>query len=73
MANVTISNASPGDLVLPSGTLVPAGGDTQIDADAWAEAQKHPVVKAWMDEGRLAKAKAEAPADAEAKGGKAKG
>lgn len=75
MAKVTISNASTGDLILPNGALVPAGGDAQIDADAWAEAQKHPVVKAWIDEGRLSKgtAKAEAPADAEAKSGKAKG
>lgn len=55
MAKVTISNASTGDLILPNGALVPGGGDAQIEADAWADAQKHPVVKAWLDEGRLSK------------------
>lgn len=76
MSKITIVNGSRGDLILPSGAAIRAGGETQIDADVWAESQKHPVVKAWVDDGWLAEvatnADAAAGADAPAKG-KAKG
>lgn len=44
-----ISNTSLGDRILPNGTLIPARGTADVDSADWADAQKHQVVKAWLD------------------------
>ena len=50
----TLKNAYTGDLILPDGTAVRRSGPVvPIAGDTWAKMLKHPVVKAWVDEGRI--------------------
>ena len=50
----TLKNAYTGDLILPDGTAVRRNGPVvPIADDTWAKMLKHPVVKAWVDEGRI--------------------
>ena len=51
----TLKNAYTGDLILPDGTAVRRNGPVvPIADDTWAKMLKHPVVKAWVAEGRIA-------------------
>ena len=51
----TLKNAYTGDLILPDGTAVRRNGPVVgVADDTWAKMLKHPVVKAWVDEGRIA-------------------
>ena len=50
----TLKNAYTGDLILPDGTAVRRNGPVvPIADDTWAKMLKHPVVEAWVDEGRI--------------------
>lgn len=52
-SKVVVFNASAGDLVLPTGILVPSREGVAIAADVWDAVKAHPVVLAWGKEGRL--------------------
>ena len=50
----TLKNAHTGDLILPDGIAIRRNGPAVTLADdVWSKALAHPVVKAWVDEGKI--------------------